>query len=299
MSDEKFESIDDGSFEVLEFTVGNNSYGINIAKAKEIIQYQPATPSPDQDPCVEGILLLRSAPIPILDLSKRLATEPTTNVERDLYIISAFNSITVGLHVHSIIGIHKMNWSQIRKPDETITRHGNSIVTGIINFKDHFVMLLDFEKIVADINPVTTIQVADVPINTSPNQNPAPILIAEDSVMLNHLVCSALDKAGYENVVATADGEEAWNYLQSQKSNPGITPAIRCVITDIEMPIMDGLTLTRKIKADPAFTDLPVLIFSSIVDEATHQKGLDSGADAVLAKPNIGQLAEVLRGILS
>ena len=96
------------SLEIMEFQVGGNSYGINIAKVREVVKYEIPTPSPDQHPCVEGILMLRGEAIPVIDLSKGLDTSPSTNPDRDLFIITSFNNLIVGLHVHSISGIKKL-----------------------------------------------------------------------------------------------------------------------------------------------------------------------------------------------
>ena len=283
------------SLEIMEFQVGQNIYGINIAKVREVIQYEVPTSSPDQHPCVEGIYMLRGKAVPIINLSKRLGTDDTENQERDLNIISSFNKLTVGLHVHKILGIKKLSWTDIEKPDDTISRYGNCITTGIIKQGADIVVLLDFEKIVADINPVTTIQLSDVKVDEANLKvNEKPIMIVDDSPMLNNLIKKALVKAGYTNIISKNNGQEAWDTLNSYIQKGNVKEHVSVIITDIEMPLMDGLTLCRNIKSDPVLSGIPVILFSSIIDEAMQVKGEAAGADRMLSKPQIGDLVELL-----
>lgn len=296
MEDIVFEQND--ALEIMEFCVGKNVYGINIAKIKEVVQYTAPTPSPDQNPCVEGILMLRGNAIPIINLSKRLSTEDSTNKGRDLFIITNFNNLTVGLHVHQINGIRKIAWSSINPPDETLIRHGNHIITGIVNFKDYILVLLDFEKIVADINPVTTIQVKDVKTSASENNTDVPILIVDDSMMLSGLIAKSLKKAGYKNLIIKNNGKEAWDYLNKIDDKSNLNEFVRIVITDIEMPIMDGITLCENIKKSRVLNSLPVILFSSIANETMAKKCDEAGADAVLSKPEIDKLVTIIEAHL-
>lgn len=286
------------ALEIMEFQVGGNSYGINIAKVQEVVKYSTPTPSPDQNPCIEGIFMLRGNAIPIVDLSKRLSTGPSNNSDRDLFIITSFNHLTVGLHVHAISGIRKLSWSKIDKPDETITRNGNCITTGIINDKDKIIILLDFEKIVADINPQTTIQVSDIKRTADPKFTAMPILIVDDSSMLVKLIHSSLKKAGFTNISCTSNGQEAWNYLEKYTDSDDIKSQVSCVITDIEMPLMDGFTLCKKIKSHNILRNIPVVLFSSIIDETMMTKGREAGADAQMSKPQINELVSLLEGLM-
>lgn len=296
-SKKKMEEKED-SLEIMEFQVGSNYYGINIAKVREIVKYTVPTPSPDQHPCVEGILMLRGAAIPVIDLAKRLETGESSNPDRDLFIITTFNNLVVGLHVHSISGIRKLGWSKIEKPDETITRYKNCIITGIINDVNKILVLLDFEKIVADINPRTTIQVSDVKTEASKDIVNKPIMIVDDSSMLNNLIRSSLSKAGFTNIASKSNGKEAWDALFSYKGSKDILSLVSCVITDIEMPLMDGLTLCKKIKADSVLNKIPVILFSSIIDDSMKAQIKDSGADAYMSKPQINELVSILESVM-
>ena len=286
------------SLEVMEFEIGENSYGINVAKVKEVVMYDSLTPTPDQHPCVEGILMLRGTPIPVINLAKRLKFAESADPENDLIIITIFNNLSVGLHVHSVNDILKLSWSEIEKPDATLQRNSNCIVTGIIKNDNRITILLDFEKIVADINPTTTIQVSDITEKSNDVFTSQPIMIVDDSPMLNKLIMQALKKAGFTSISSKSNGKEAWDALFSYKGSKNIRQIVSCVITDIEMPAMDGLTLCRKIKADSVLSQIPVILFSSIIDDSMKERGKEAGADAQISKPEINNLVNIIESLM-
>ena len=155
-------------------------------------------------------------------------------------------------------------------------------------------MVLDFEKIVSTINPETGIRAQDIDKLGARTRNSSPILIAEDSPMLEKMILDCLNKAGYVNVIATANGEEAWNTLNKYKEQGNPKELCHCIITDIEMPRMDGHRLTKLVKDDPELKDIPLVIFSSLINEEMRIKGEALGADAQLTKPEIGMLVEAI-----
>ncbi|WMJ87895.1 chemotaxis protein [Anaerocolumna sp. MB42-C2] len=275
--------------EILEFKVGNNFYGINVAKIREILPYQTPTPIPNAHPCIEGIFMPRDIIITVINLAKCLNI-PDSNMATDMNIITNFNKLNVAFHVHGVVGIHRISWEDINKPDETI----NSIATGIIKLEEKLIIVLDFEKIISDISPETGLKVSDINHLGVRNRNEAPILIAEDSPLLSKLIQECLTKAGYTNITATVNGLDAWNKLQGYKKDKIIKSSVKCIITDIEMPQMDGHHLTKLVKTDPELKDLPIIIFSSLINEEMMRKGESIGADAQITKPEIGSLVEVL-----
>ena len=296
---EIFDENKDNTLELMEFKIGDNFYGINVAKVREIVQYSEPTPSPDQHPCIEGVLMLRGDAIPIINMSKRLNINETVDKERDLFIITSFNNLVVGLHVHVINGIRKYSWDEINSPDETIITHGNCIITGIVNKENHMLVLLDFEKIVAEINPVTTISLKDVNNSQKTKHPDAPIMIVDDSVMLNNLIRSALNKAGYKNIISKNNGEEALNYINSIKDKQNIKNKVSVIITDIEMPVMDGLTLCKKLKQNVETAIIPIIIFSSIENKTQYLNLEKVGANEQFSKPDIGKLLESVERYVS
>lgn len=276
--------------EILEFKVGSNNYGINVAKIKEILSYKEPTPIPNAHPCVEGIFMPRDIIISIIDLAKNLNMAPSTDKSKDMYIVTNFNNLNIAFHVHGVVGIHRVSWADIIKPDETVNSAGAGIATGIIKIDNRLIVILDFEKIVSDINPETGLRVSDITHLGERERNNAPIIMAEDSPLLGKLIYDNLVKAGYTNIKRFNDGLEAWNQLSEFKASGTINENVHCVITDIEMPQMDGHRLTKLIKSDEELKEVPVIIFSSLINDEMRRKGELLGADAQLTKPEIGKL---------
>ncbi len=278
--------------EILEFTLGDNHYGINVAKIREILQYQPVTPVPNANPSVEGIFMPRDVMITVINL-KRCLGLPDTD-EKGLFIITNFNKLNVAFHVDQVIGIHRVSWEAIIKPDSTINGEDDSVSTGVIKMDDKLVLILDFESIVAGISPETGLRVNDIDAMQERARCDSPILIAEDSPLLSKLLTDCLKKAGYTHLIVTTNGKEAWDKLCELKKEGNVADSVDCIITDIEMPQMDGHRLTKLVKSDDAMKSIPLIIFSSLVNEEMKRKGEQLGADAQLTKPELGQLVEAI-----
>ena len=284
--------------EVMKFTVQGEFYGINVAKVQEIIMSSKVKPMPHAHPSVEGIFKPRDTLITVINLSHYLSGEMAEKTPRDLFIITNFNRMTVAFRVQSIEEISRISWKAIQKPDKTLANGVESITTGIAQCEDQLVSILDFEKIVAEISPETTIQVSEVeslgvrPINNS------PIMVVEDSVLLRRMIDDSLERAGFTQISNFNSGQEAWNYLRSISEDPALYQKVNLIITDIEMPEMDGHRLTKLVKEHPNLKKLPVVIFSSLIDEQMRKKGEELGADEQLAKPEIGKLITILDDLL-
>lgn len=282
--------------EVLEFTLGDNHYGINVAKIREILQYMPVTPVPNTHPSVEGIFMPRDTMITVINL-KNCLNLPQTE-EKGLFIITNFNKLNVAFHVDQVIGIHRVSWENIIKPDETLTGEQGSTATGVIKMDDRLIVILDFEAIVASISPQTGLRVNDIDEMEARDRSDATILIAEDSALLSKLITECLKKSGYTNLIVEENGQEAWDVIEAMQAKGDITKHLDCIITDIEMPLMDGHRLTKLVKSDTELRDIPVIIFSSLVNEEMRKKGEQLGADAQLTKPEIGKLVEAIDKLL-
>ncbi|MDD6036945.1 MAG: chemotaxis protein [Lachnospiraceae bacterium] len=284
--------------EILEFCIGANHYGINVAKVREILLYKAPTPIPNAHPCIEGIFMPRDEIITIVDLAKCLNIPVSSANGKDMYIVTNFNKLNIGFHVHSVVGISRVSWADISKPDATLNGNGSGIATGIIKLEGKLIVILDFEKIVSDISPETGLKVSEIDVLGPRERNATPILIAEDSPLLGRLICDSLSKAGYSNLVMTMNGQEAWDKLNEYKAEGVLDEKVKMVITDIEMPLMDGHRLTKLIKDSPVFSHIPVVIFSSLVNDEMRRKGEALGADAQLSKPEIGNLVTEIDKIL-
>ena len=278
--------------EVLEFKLDGNAYGINVAKIKEIINYMEVTPVPNAHPSIEGIFMPRDTMITAIDLKnclQRGVSEPG-----GLFIVTNFNKLDIAFHVDSVVGIHRVSWREIIKPGTTISTSEDGVSTGIIKFDDRLIIILDFEKIVTDINPETGLKVAEIDELGERHRIDVPILIAEDSPLLNKLIVDSLHKAGYVNLIRTENGQQAYDVIQECKKEGTLKEHIQCIITDIEMPLMDGHRLTKLVKSDDETKDIPIVIFSSLVNEDMKRKGEALGANAQLSKPEIGNLVRVV-----
>ena len=284
--------------EVLEFTIGSNHYGINVAKVREIIAYQTVTPVPNSHPNIEGIFMPRDKMITVIDLPRHLHIDVAVNAKSDMMIITNFNKLDIAFHVQSVVGIHRVSWADIIKPDGTLNGTDDGIATGIIKVDKKLIIILDFEKIITDISPETGLKVSEIDALGMRDRHSTPIIVAEDSPLLSRLISDSLHKAGYSNVKMFPNGQEAWNYLEEKEKEGNINDIVKCVITDIEMPIMDGHRLTRLIKSDDKFKSIPVVIFSSLVNEEMRRKGEQLGADAQLSKPEIGNLVRIIDELL-
>ena len=282
--------------EVLEFTLAGNSYGINVAKIREIIPYQPVTPVPNAHPSIEGIFMPRDVMITAIDLKNCLQRGESEG--GGLFIITNFNGLDIAFHVENVVGIHRVSWTEIIKPDSTVSNSEEGISTGIIKKNDKLIIILDFEKIVTDINPETGLKVQEIEEMGTRSRNDTPILIAEDSALLNKLIVESLHKAGYVNLTHTENGQIAWDLLCQWKVEGSLDRHAQCIITDIEMPQMDGHRLTKLVKEDDVLKEIPVIIFSSLINTEMRRKGEQLGADAQLTKPEIGNLVRTIDSVL-
>ena len=284
--------------EVLEFTIGNNYYGINVAKIREILPYQPVTPMPNAHKSIEGIFMPRDTMITVINLPKELGLVESTDYSSDMMIITNFNKLNIAFHVHKVVGIHRVSWNDIIKPDHTINTTDSSIATGIIKIDGKLIVILDFESIVSEISPETGLKVSEIDTLGTRQRNESPIMIAEDSALLSKLIIDSLHKAGYINVIKNDNGQEAWDKLEELKRKGTALDEVKCILTDIEMPVMDGHRLTKLVKSDDVLKEIPLIIFSSLVNEEMRIKGLSLGADAQLSKPEIGNLVRIIDGLI-
>lgn len=281
--------------EILEFMIDGNVYGINVAKIREIIPYQKVTPVPNSHPSIEGIFMPRDTMISVVNLPKHLNLHDSFCIKNDMMVITNFNNLNIAFHVHSIYGIHRVSWADIIQPDKTINTKDSSIATGIVKIDGRIIIILDFEKIVSDINPDTGLKVSEIDeMFDERKRNDSTILIAEDSALLSTLIIDSLHKAGYVNVINNNNGQEAWDLLCGMKNKGTVLDDVKCIITDIEMPLMDGHRLTNLVKTDDVLKEIPVIIFSSLVNPEMRKKGEALGADAQLSKPEIGNLVKII-----
>ncbi|MBE2920488.1 chemotaxis protein CheV [Anoxybacillus flavithermus] len=280
--------------EIVEFLVGDNRFAINVIKVKEIIQPIAPTKVPHAHPYIEGIIELRGEVLPLIDLAKALGFGPSQNPAQDKYIVAEFNQQKVVFHVHNVTQIHRISWKQIEKPSQMYQGLESQII-GVVKLNGNMILLLDFEKIVFDINPQSGIHIDRVKKLGQRDRSNKKLIVAEDSPLLRKLLHDTLAEAGYVYVEFFENGEDALNYLQSivEKGKP-VESEVQLVITDIEMPQMDGHHLTKRIREHDKLKHLPVVIFSSLITDDLRHKGERVGATAQVSKPEIAELVQVI-----
>jgi len=280
-------------------------YGVNVAKVLEIIRLPKVTGMPQTPhPCVIGTFNLRSRVIPLIDLSlwlgKPMARDETTKV-----IVSEFNKVINAFMVSGVTRIHRLSWQEVEPPSGYVASFAANNFTGVVKFPDHIVLLLDMEQIIWDLNPALAMR-------TEREQAAAAILehdrsayktlVVDDSNSIRRLIASYLEKDGFE-IIQDINGLDAWNRLlqwkdEAVKGTKPLSANVSLVVTDIEMPAMDGHTLCRNIKDDPVLKELPVILFSSLINDQLYHKGQSVGADDQVTKPEVGTLAERARKLI-
>lgn len=285
--------------EIMEFTIGGEVFGINVAKVREIMMRQPVKVMQKSHADVEGIFKPRDEVITVIDLAKYLGMGPSENPDYDIFIVTSFNNLNFAFHVHTVEGIDRISWTHMQKPDRIIYGGDEGVATGIAEFEHRLITILDFEKIVAEISPETGIQYSDLDRLGERTRNDKTVLIAEDSMLLAKMIVESLHRSGYANTVKTDNGQEAWDYLcEAKESGDPISNHVSCIVTDIEMPLMDGHRLTKLVKEDPILKEIPLILFSSLINEEMRIKGKQLGADAQISKPEIANLVSLIDSLI-
>ncbi len=281
--------------EVILFNIGSNVFGINVLKVREIIHAQEVNPIPRSHPHIEGVIRLREEVLPVIHLSGVLGLEDSPNPLNDRFIITELNKQRLAFRVHEVERIHRISWEQIEKPDD-LSAGEQAYAIGIISIEDDISILLDFEKVVVEINPTSGVHVDDIKQLGVRERSEKQLVVAEDSPILRRLLVDTLSEAGYDRVTVFENGKEAWSYLDKLASNEGSSPTehVQLIVTDIEMPQMDGHHLTARIKENDRLKDIPVVIFSSLITQDLQTRGEKLGASAQITKPEIIELVQTI-----
>lgn len=270
-------------------------YGVNVAKVLEIIQLPHVTPLPEvQNPAVLGAFNLRSQIIPLVDLNIWLEKEHPKDDVPSKVVVTEFNNVTSAFMVSGVNRIHRISWEDVDPPNLYMSYFSKGCITGVVRLEDRIVFLLDLEKIVTELNPTLGLRL-DAAFTWDAEQR-YRALICDDSALIRNMLRGLLDKAGFD-VHALNNGQEAWDELVRlralalQDGRP-INDYVQVLVSDIEMPSMDGHSLCRQVKEDPVMKDLPVILFSSLITDKLRHKGESVGADDQISKPGVTQLAQ-------
>ncbi len=286
--------------DIIEFLVGKIHYGINVFKVREVITGVEATSIPESHPCIEGVIKLRGEVITLVNLIQYLKADPSPDPENDKIIITEFNMFKVAFRVKEVLRIHRITWEMIQKTPPMLQGRENC-TTGIIRLEDRIILLLDFEKIMVDIEPETMNKNLLINENEEVEISDKKIMIVEDSAVLRKILTDYLPRVGYDKLKKFENGKLAWEYLVNlaEEKKEKALSEVDLVITDIEMPLMDGHHLTKKIKEHPILCKMPVVIFSSLITNDLYHRGQSVGADAQLSKPKFKDLAKIIADLTS
>jgi len=291
-------ALDNGqTMQLMEFIVAGGNFGINVAKVDEIMKYNqyPITPMPNSNPFVEGIFRPRTETMTVVNLASYMGLPPSEDEETDILIITKLNGVKTAFHVHGVMAIDTVDLSKIEKPDRTIYGEEEGMATGVAQVANRLITVIDFEKILIDINPQGVMQSRSLERFGSRPTSDKPILLVEDSSTLERLVIESLEKVGYRNVTSTTNGKEAWDMLAKYKSAGGnITDQVKMIITDIEMPVMDGHRLLKLIREDDVLKDIPVVIFSTLITDDLRALGERLKATAQVSKNEVADLIDIV-----
>jgi len=286
--------------EIIEFFVHEKKgdkiethyFGVNVAKVLEVVEAPEGLEASEAaaHPSFLGTIPLRDLILPVIDLSVWLDIERARDVNEPI-IVTEFNAMITGFLVSGVTQIHRVNWKDVEPPSKYVASMDTNCITGTVKIHDRFVLMLDLEQVLADLDESGQTQ-ANLTDLVSEERYRA--LIADDSTSVRELLKNNFTQANFE-IDVVGDGAEAWNHLLAVKKkaeSEGKRPLdyLDAVVTDVEMPQMDGYTLTRKIKEDPVLKELPVVLFSSLISDGVIHKGKAVMADAQVTKPEFNGL---------
>lgn len=268
-------------------------YGVNVAKVLEIIRLPRVTQLPEvSHPSVMGTFNLRSQIIPLVDLSIWLDKCRIEN-ESPKVIVTEFNTVSTAFLVSGVTRIHRLSWEAVEPPNKYVSSVCGESITGVVRLENRIVFLLDLEKIVADINPKLGLRL-DLSLDWKGTEQ-YRALVADDSALVRGMLKDLLEKANF-TVETHNNGYDAWERLMQikqkcEEEDKDISDFLQVIISDIEMPVMDGHNFTKRIKEDPMLKKLPVILFSSLITDKLRHKGEAVGADDQITKPEVSHLA--------
>jgi two-component system chemotaxis response regulator CheV len=269
---------------------GPQLYGINVFKVKEVLQCPKLTILPRLNPVVRGVAHIRGGTLPIIDLNKATGGPGLDDLSTAFVIITEYNYRVQGFLVRSVERIVNMNWSDIHPPPRGTGR--DHYLTAVTRVDDKMVEIIDVEKILAEVVPtVETITAGVIDEATHTEALARKVLIVDDSSVARKQVARCLQEVGVE-VVALNDGMQALNWLRDLAENGEGISDLLMMVSDIEMPEMDGYTLTAEVRNDPRLTGLHILLHTSLSGVFNQAMVKKVGADDFLAKFKPDELAQ-------
>ncbi len=281
-------------------------YGINVAKVREVIQVPETTDYPNAQPHMIGVFSSRDVLTPLVDLAGWLGVPTRSDLQKKFVIVTDFNRMTNGFLIDSISRIHRISWNDVESPSQFLEAGEQDCVVAVVRKDGNLIMILDFEKIIADINPELSMEKYDVKVDKSVDlnqkmvakRNSKTIMVVDDSAFIRSLIQDTLSSAGY-NIIACKDGGEAHDKLMevadvAKNENMSVDELINAVVTDVEMPRMDGMHLVKRMRDSDAYHSTPIVMFSSLMSDDNRSKALALGANDTITKPEIGKMVAMM-----
>lgn len=281
-------------------------YGINVAKVREVIRVPETSDYPNAQRHMVGVFSLREKLIPLVDLAGWLGISTPEDLTHKVVIVTDFNKMINGFLIDSVRSIHRVSWEQVESPSQFLEAGENDCVVAVVRRDGMLIMILDFEKIIADINPELSMDKYDVTLDRSvlindkmlAKREAKTILIVDDSAFIRKMIENTLRSAGY-NIITAKDGGDALEMLMefenlADQDNASISDFVSAIITDVEMPRMDGMHLVKRLRESKAYQQMPIVMFSSLMSEDNRTKAMALGANDTITKPEIGRMVGMI-----
>jgi len=292
--------------EILMFSLGadnrtgrEETFGINVFKVREVMRIPPITRAPEMPKAVEGMVSLRGVLVPVIDLAKYIGIE--TDSKPDIMIVTEYNGHTQGFLVRAVDNILRLDWSAMRVPPQMLVAEMGGLVTAITELKDgRLVMMLDVEKVLSETGHFDSDET--IFKSVQPLGKDRTVFFADDSSVARNQITRTLEAMQVKHISAI-NGRQAWDELSkladyADATNRPLKEMVNVILTDVEMPEMDGYMLTRKIKSDKRFSGIPVLMHSSLSSTSNEQMGKAVGVDEYVPKFEAQKLAQTLARLL-
>lgn len=294
--------------EILMFSLGldrrtgrEETFGINVFKVREVMRIPQITRAPEMPEAVEGMVSLRGALVPVIGLAKYAGIESEEKPE--IMIVTEYNGQTQGFLVKAVDNILRLDWSAMRVPPAMLVAQMGGLVTAITELKDgRLVMMIDVEKVLSETSKFDADELIIKSVKPLGKEN-RTVFFADDSSVARHQISRTLD-AMQVKYIAAINGRQAWDELSrmadyADASHTQLKDLVQVILTDVEMPEMDGYMLTRKIKSDKRFAGIPVLMHSSLSSSSNQQLGKAVGVDEYVPKFEPQKLAQTLTRLLA
>lgn len=293
--------------EVLLFSLGKDvrtgreeTFGVNVFKVREVMLVPEITHAPDMPPSVEGMVSLRGSMIPVINLPDFCGIQ--SEEKPDILIVTEYNKNVQGFLVHSVDTIERLAWEDVKVPPTMMAQQHGGLVTAVTELKDkRLVMIMDVEMVLSQTSGFD--QSADLFEGIEDiSEHNITLLFADDSAVARDQIIRTMNHMGIK-YISTTNGAEAWEKLKEIAERAATTDHktsdfVQVILTDVEMPEMDGYVLTKKIKEDPKFADIPIIMHSSLSADANQALGKGVGADAYVPKFEPSELAAKLNEII-